>query len=105
MNNLKQGFLGKITDLMSKMGKINDKKHNNGSKIYPQNQVFLFYFSLLEKTDTELEKEKGGLFYWKWGRNSAPRERQKIPCKIARTNLSLFSYNFILIQYFVKKRL
>ena len=26
---------------MSKLGKINDIEHNNGSKIYPQNQVIL----------------------------------------------------------------
>ena len=32
-------------------------------------------------------------------------ERQKIPCKIARINLSMFSYNFILKQYFVKKKI
>ena len=49
----KQGFIqqflgkapdqnwGKMVDLMSKLGKINNIKHNNGSKIHPQNQVIL----------------------------------------------------------------
>ena len=36
--------LGKIIDLMLKLGKINDIKHNNGSKVYPQNQVILDCF-------------------------------------------------------------
>ena len=31
----------KMIDLTSKLGEINDKEHNNGSKIYPQNQVIL----------------------------------------------------------------
>ena len=32
----------KIIDLMSKLGKIIDIKHNYGSKIYPKNQVISF---------------------------------------------------------------
>ena len=31
----------KMIDLTSKLGEINDIEHNKGSKIYPQNQVFL----------------------------------------------------------------
>ena len=31
----------KIIDLTSKLGEINDIKHNKGSNIYPQNQVIL----------------------------------------------------------------
>ena len=31
--------LGKMIDLTSKLGEINDIEHNKGSKIYPQNQV------------------------------------------------------------------
>ena len=34
----------KIIDLMSKLGKIIDIKHNYGSKIYPKNQVILDCF-------------------------------------------------------------
>ena len=34
--------LGKMIDLKSKLGEINDIEHNKGSKIYPQNQV-IFY--------------------------------------------------------------
>ena len=33
--------LGKIIDLISKLGEINDIEHNKGSKIYPQNQGIL----------------------------------------------------------------
>ena len=33
--------LGKMIDLTSKLGEINDIEHNKGSKIYPQNQVIL----------------------------------------------------------------
>ena len=33
--------LGKMMDLTSKLGEINDKEHNKGSKIYLQNQVIL----------------------------------------------------------------
>ena len=36
--------LGKMTDLASKLGKINNIEHNKGSKIYPQNQVILDCF-------------------------------------------------------------
>ena len=32
---------GKMIDLTSKLGKINNIEHNKGSKIYPQNQVIL----------------------------------------------------------------
>ena len=32
---------GKMIDLTSKLGEINDIEHNKGSKIYPQNQVIL----------------------------------------------------------------
>ena len=42
---------GKIIDLMSKLGKIIDIKHNYGSKNYPKNQVIFDakqqYFFLL----------------------------------------------------------
>ena len=31
----------KMIGLTSKLGKINDIEHNNGSKVYPQNQVIL----------------------------------------------------------------
>ena len=31
----------KMIDLKSKLGEINDKEHNKGSKIYQQNQVIL----------------------------------------------------------------
>ena len=34
----------KIIDLMPKLGKIIDIKHNHGSKIYPKNQVILDCF-------------------------------------------------------------
>ena len=34
----------KIIDLMSKLGKIIDIKHNYGSKIYPKNQLILHCF-------------------------------------------------------------
>ena len=30
-----------MIDFKSKLGEINDIEHNKGSKIYPQNQVFL----------------------------------------------------------------
>ena len=30
-----------MIDLTSKLGEINDIEHNNGSKMYPQNQVIL----------------------------------------------------------------
>ena len=33
--------LGKMIDLTSKLGEINDIEHYKGSKIYPQNQVIL----------------------------------------------------------------
>ena len=33
--------LGKMINLTSKFGEINDIEHNKGSKIYPQNQVIL----------------------------------------------------------------
>ena len=33
--------LGKMINLISKLGEINDIEHNKGSKIYPQNQVIL----------------------------------------------------------------
>ena len=33
--------LGKMIDLTSKLGEINDTEHNKDSKIYPQNQVIL----------------------------------------------------------------
>ena len=33
--------LGKMIDLTSKLGKIDDTEHKKGSKIYPQNQVIL----------------------------------------------------------------
>ena len=36
--------LGKMIDLTSKMGEINDIEHNKDSKIYPQNQVNLDFF-------------------------------------------------------------
>ena len=32
---------GKMIDLTSKLGEINNIEHNKGSKIYPGNQVFL----------------------------------------------------------------
>ena len=32
---------GKMINLTSKLGEINDIEHNKGSKIYPQNQVIL----------------------------------------------------------------
>ena len=32
---------GKIIDLTSKLGEINDIEHNKDSKIYPRNQVIL----------------------------------------------------------------
>ena len=34
-------FGKKLTNLKSKLGKINDIEHNKGNKIYPQNQVIL----------------------------------------------------------------
>ena len=43
--------LGEIINYMSKLGKINDIKHNNGSKIYPKNQAF---FSLLYMPSTSI---------------------------------------------------
>ena len=33
--------LGKMSDLTTKLGEINDIEHNKGSKICPQNQVIL----------------------------------------------------------------
>ena len=33
--------LGKMINLTSKLGEINEIEHNKGSKIYPQNQVIL----------------------------------------------------------------
>ena len=33
--------LGKMIDITSKLGEINDIEHNKGCKIYPQNQVIL----------------------------------------------------------------
>ena len=36
---------GIMIDLTSKLGEINDIEHNEGSKIYPQNQVILDYLS------------------------------------------------------------
>ena len=32
---------GKMIDLTSQLGEINDTEHNKGSKIFPQNQVLL----------------------------------------------------------------
>ena len=32
---------GKLIELTSKLGEINDIEHNKGSKIYPRNQVIL----------------------------------------------------------------
>ena len=40
--------MGKMIDLTSKLGKINNIKHNNGSKIYPQNQVVFFKIVLCQ---------------------------------------------------------
>ena len=39
---------------------------------------FFFYFSQVGKTDMVLGK-KVAIFYWEWGQNSAPRDRQKMP--------------------------
>ena len=91
----------KIIDLMSKLGKIIDIKHNYGSKIYPKNQVILhcfkpctsvfsnilmliscstsglkniiFFFTfLIGKKYMQLEK-KVAIFHWEWGRITAPQ--------------------------------
>ena len=38
--------LGKIIDLTSKLGEINDTEHNKGSKIYPQiSTYFRLYYA------------------------------------------------------------
>ena len=39
---------------------------------------FIFLYSI-GKADKVLGK-KVAIFNWEWGRNSAPRERQEIPC-------------------------
>ena len=49
--------------------------------------IFFFYFPLLGKTDMVLGK-KVAIFNWELGRNSAPREGQKIPC-ICSQNLNV----------------
>ena len=97
----------KMINLKARLGEINNIVHNKCSKIYPQNQVILdcimptlplkhkcvlkyhsdmghclifFFFTFLnwEKADMVLGK-KVAIFNWEWGRNSAPREGQKMP--------------------------
>ena len=85
-----------MIDLTSKLGEINDIEHDKGSKVYPQNQVILdcimpsiqlkhlsiiFLLFLIGKNRHGIGK-KGGYFRWGWGRNSAPREGQKILYKL-----------------------
>ena len=36
----------KMIDLTSKLRKINDIKHNNGSKIYSQNQFYRLFYAM-----------------------------------------------------------
>ena len=55
------------------------------SQVVVVKKYIYFYFTFLNlgKTDMVLEK-KVAIFYWEWGRNSAPRharEGQKIPWK------------------------
>ena len=43
---------------------------------------FFFFFTFLYWEIQTWYWEKGGnFFYWEWGRNSAPRDGQKRPCK------------------------
>ena len=49
-----------MIDSMSKMGKINDIKHNNWSKINPQNQVILDCF--MPSTSVQVSFLYGSLF-------------------------------------------
>ena len=46
-----------------------------------KNFFFFFTFLYLGKKDKVLVK-KVTIFYWEWGRNSAPRDGQKIPCRV-----------------------
>ena len=58
---------------------------------------FFFSFLHLGKTDMVLGK-KVAIFDWKWGRNSAPRDGQKIPCIVIASVLSLSPKLLDLIQ-------
>ena len=95
-----------MINLTAKLGEINDIEHKKGSKIYSQNQVILDcimptiplkhkYLSIIliwvivSHKKWSLKKpigknrhgigEKGGYFRLRMGRNSAPREGQKMP--------------------------
>ena len=59
--------------MVSKKGKRKEKK---GKK---KNSFLFFSFLYLGKTDMELGK-RVFILDWEWGRNSAPRDGQKIPC-------------------------
>ena len=48
---------------------------------------FFFYFSLFGKTDM---LKKVAIFDWEWGRNSAPRDGQKIPCILCPLRKTLY---------------
>ena len=41
--------------------------------------IYFFFIFSIGKTDMVLGK-KVAIFDWEWGRNSAPRDRQKVPC-------------------------
>ena len=52
--------------------------------------IFFFFFLLLLIGKNRLGiGEKGGYFRLQWGRNSAPRERQKIPCMCCTLRLCM----------------
>ena len=100
-----------MIDLTSKLGEINNKEHNKGSKIYPQNQVILdcimpsiplkhkcssiiliwvssnglqkkqFFLNHVNWEKHVVLGKKVANFDWEWSKN-APRKGQKIPWTI-----------------------
>ena len=96
---LGKGHWPKIINLLSKLGKIIDIKHNYRGKIYPKNQVILdcfmpsnilicvidshqvvvvckkknIFFTILIGKNGHAIGKNVAIFHWKWGRNSAPQ--------------------------------
>ena len=66
------------------------KQSNKKKKKKKKKTIFFFFLFLIGKTGMVLGK-KVAIFDWEWGRNSAPREWQKMPC---RTKRHLFNHSF-----------